>query len=131
MVYTFFRHNTIACLIDYIIAQRYFYMNWEPKKKCMWLDFSWYSLYCSDLEFTQQYVWNKPVLDFVLSYFVISFIFGFWQLPIFFFSLSYPHLPFLILTFCSSLVQSDCLLPLAFSFIHPSFLLWAFAPQFA
>ena len=72
MVYTFFRHNTIACLIDYIIAQRCFYMNWEPKKKCMWLDFSWYSRYCSDLEFTQQYVLNKPVLDFVLSY--LSFL---------------------------------------------------------
>lgn len=34
------------------------------KKKCLWLDFSWYSLYCSDLEFAPQYVWNKPVPRF-------------------------------------------------------------------
>ena len=115
-------------------------MNWEPKKKkCLWLDFSWYSLYCSDLEFAPQYVWNKPVPRFCfIIFFVSSFVSGFWQLPIFFFS-SYiisentviSSLSVSDFDFCSSLVQSDHLLPLAFSFIHPFFLLWTFAPQSA
>ena len=78
-------------------------MNWEPKKKNA-CDLIFHDIHCISV------IWNLPnnmfeislYLDFVLSYFVISFISGFWQLPIFFFSLSYPHLPFLILIFCSS-----------------------------
>ena len=81
-------------------------MNWEPKKKCLWLDFSWYSLYCSDLEFAPQYVWNKPVPSFCfIIFFVSSFLdsgncqsFSF-LLTSYLKTLSYPHFPFLILTF--------------------------------
>lgn len=47
-VYTFFRHNAIECLIDYIQCIYSFYMQWETKK-FMWLALLKYLLYGGQL----------------------------------------------------------------------------------